>query len=130
MEAKEIKLELCKIALHTGAPMERVEQMYDWIMKGEEVGEETNTEQKDISLRPRPISEIPISEIVLCMTKYDLGRGLSTRFARVARMYDINTLGDLLKMGKFEFSRLHNVGSVLLLNLNRSLEELYGIKSW
>lgn len=123
MTTKEIKLELCKTALQVNASMDRVERLYNWIMKGEEVGKEKNAEQEDLSLRP-------ISEIILCMTKYDLGRGLSTRFARVARMYDISTLGDLLKMGKFEFSRLRNVGSALLLNLNRSLEELYCIKNW
>ena len=123
MTTKEIKLELCKIALQANASMDRVERLYNWIMKGEEVDKEKNAEQENLSLRP-------ISEIILCMTKYDLGRGLSTRFARIASRYDIHTLGDLLKLGKFEFSRLRNVGSELLLNLNKSLEELYGIKSW
>ena len=123
MTTKEIKLELCKTALQANASMERVEQMYNWIMKGEEVGKEINTEQEDISLHP-------VSKIALCMTKYDLGRGLSTRFVRIARSYDIQTLGDLLNLGKFEFSRLRNVGSGLMLNLNRSLEELYGIENW
>lgn len=119
MEAKEIKFELCKIALQAGAPMERVEQMYDWIIKNDE----DKTEQKDISSRP-------ISELLLGMGKYDKNRGFVTRFNRIVSQVEIKTIGDLLYFGKHDFSRIHSVGIALIKCVDDTLEELYGIKSW
>jgi len=123
MTTKEIKLELCKSALQANVSIERVEQMYDWIMKGEEVGEDTNTKQEDISLRP-------ISELVCGIRERDHGLGLSTRLSRIASAYEIDTIGDLLKMGRCEFSRIRNVGLKLLMLIDDTLERLYGIKNW
>lgn len=58
--------------------------------------------------------------------------GLFIRFVNVCRSYgvNINTLEDLLKMGKADFRRLRNIGPQVITLLDKVLETKYGITKW
>ena len=68
---------------------------------------------------------------VLNRGKYQKG-GLYIRFLNACRAYDVNiqTLEDLLKMGKADFRRLRNIGPQVITLLDKVLETKYGITKW
>ena len=89
-----------------------------------------------------PISQVTVVEIgkmmdemeeveVLNREKYQKG-GLYIRFLNACRAYNVNiqTLEDLLKMGKADFRRLRNIGPQVIKLLDKVLETKYGIEKW
>jgi hypothetical protein len=89
-----------------------------------------------------PISQVTVVEIgklmdemeeveVLNRGKYQKG-GLYIRFLNACRAYNVNiqTLEDLLKMGKADFRRLRNIGPQVITLLDKVLETKYGITKW
>lgn len=68
---------------------------------------------------------------VLNRGKYQKG-GLFIRFLNACRAYNVNiqTLEDLLKMGKADFRRLRNIGPQVITLLDKVLETKYGITKW
>ena len=89
-----------------------------------------------------PISQVTVVEIgklmdemeeeeVINREKYQKG-GLYIRFLNACRAYNVNiqTLEDLLKMGKADFRRLRNIGPQVITLLDKVLETKYGITKW
>jgi hypothetical protein len=89
-----------------------------------------------------PISQVTVVEIgklmdemeeedVLNRGKYQKG-GLYIRFLNACRAYNVNiqTLEDLLKMGKADFRRLRNIGPQVIKLLDKVIETKYGITKW
>ena len=89
-----------------------------------------------------PVSQVTVVEIgklmdemeeieVLNRGKYQKG-GLYIRFLNACRAYNVNiqTLEDLLKMGKADFRRLRNIGPQVIKLLDKVLETKYGITKW
>jgi DNA-directed RNA polymerase alpha subunit len=57
-------------------------------------------------------------------------KGLGFRFLNVAKANDIDTVGDLLNMGRARFEKLRNMGKNCVEEVSQALENLYGIKQW
>lgn len=123
MTNREIKLELAKAALGSESHnIETVKHFYKWVM--EEDIKETNTLESGYD-------DKPIGEVISQIYKEDYYyHKFAVRLEKVFASNDIKTVGDLLRYGRTNFSRLQNVGRGCLTHIDDALEELYGLKSW
>ena len=62
--------------------------------------------------------------------KYIQKKGTATRAIVVARQHDINTIGDLLKVGRVTFQGFRNAGPKCGELITQGLSNLYGIEKW
>lgn len=62
--------------------------------------------------------------------KYIQTSGTATRAIVVARQHDINTIGDLLKVGRVTFQGFRNAGPKCGELITQGLSNLYGIEKW
>ena len=62
--------------------------------------------------------------------KYIQRKGNATRTIVVARQHDINTIGDLLKVGRITFQSFRNAGPMCGELIAQGLNNLYGIEKW
>ena len=62
--------------------------------------------------------------------KYIQRKGNATRAIVVARQHDINTIGDLLKVGRVNFQAFRNAGPKCGALITQGLSNLYGIEKW
>jgi len=62
--------------------------------------------------------------------KYFQRKGNATRVIVVARQHDINTIGDLLKVGRITFQSFRNAGPKCGELITQGLSNLYGIEKW
>ena len=62
--------------------------------------------------------------------KYIQRKGNATRAIVVARQHDINTIGDLLKVGRITFQGFRNAGPKCGELITQGLSNLYGIEKW
>lgn len=123
MTNREIKLELAKAVLSSNRQIEMtLQDVYEWILKDEE--EDVDTPKTDYD--DKPIGEVvrQITEGSYYYHKY------AVRLEKVFANNNIKTVGDLLRYGRFDFSKLQNVGRGSLARIDDALEELYGIKTW
>ena len=101
-----------------------------------------NNVETDPEPEQKPIDQVTVLEIgklmdemeeeeVMNREKYQKG-GLYIRFLNACRVYNVNiqTLEDLLKMGKADFRRLRNIGPRVITLLDKVLETKYGITKW
>ncbi len=56
--------------------------------------------------------------------------GNAMRFVNVAKEHDIETVGQLLEVGRARFERFKNMGRLCADRISEALDNLYGIKSW
>ena len=56
--------------------------------------------------------------------------GNAMRFMNVAKEHDIETVGQLLEVGRARFERFKNIGRLCADRISEALDNLYGIKSW
>ena len=56
--------------------------------------------------------------------------GNAIRFVNVAKEHDIETVGQLLEVGRARFERFKNMGRLCADRISEALDNLYGIKSW
>ena len=56
--------------------------------------------------------------------------GNAVRFINVAKEHDIETVGQLLEVGRARFERFKNMGRLCADRISEALDNLYGIKSW
>ena len=59
-----------------------------------------------------------------------MGSTYANKLKDIIFKYDINTVGDLLKIGRSDFSKYRNVGKGSISRIDDALEKLYGIKNW
>lgn len=57
-------------------------------------------------------------------------KGNAMRFLVIARQHDINTIGDLLKVGRVAFQSFRNAGPRCGALITLGLNNLYGIEKW
>ena len=57
-------------------------------------------------------------------------KGNAIRFMNVAKEHDIETVGQLLEVGRARFEQFRNMGRLCADRISEALDNLYGIKSW
>ena len=57
-------------------------------------------------------------------------KGNGVRFLNIAKANDIETVGQLLKVGRIHFEQLRNMGPYCVAAISQALKNLYGIETW
>ena len=115
MTNRDIKLELTKIAMTCGMSIERAKEFYDWI-----------TEEPERVLpegKPTKWDDTPIVELA-SRTR------IEGTILKRCRENDINTVGDLIRLGAHKFGKCHNVGRHTISVIDEALEEHFQIPDW
>lgn len=133
MENKEIKFELAKIALErcnfstSETLTESLKNLYEWIMEEPDV--EVETEQKN-SFDDIDIKGVDIKEVLnIVRIKQGFSSGIATMLEGIFNNNNINTVGDLVRIGRRDFSKYRLVGKKSIWAIDEALDEL-GIKGW
>lgn len=128
MENKEIKFELARIALErctfstSETLTESLKNLYEWIMEEPEV--DVKIEQKN------SFDDIDIKDVLSIIRKnLGLSSGIATMLEGIFNGNNINTVGDLTRIGRRDFSMYRLVGKKSIWAIDDALEEL-GIKGW
>ena len=128
MENKEIKFELAKIALErcnfstSETLTESLKNLYDWIMEEPEV--DVKTEQKN------SFDDIDIKDVLNIVRKNQRSSsGIATTLETIFKNNNINTVDDLVRIGRRDFSKYRVVGKKSVWALDDALAEL-GVKGW
>lgn len=129
MTNKEIKLELAKVALarcsytDVNAFNETIRNLYNWIIEEPEV---------DVDKPKTDYDKTSVREIIKYLVnnrRYGDQRYASS-LVNVFNDNGINTVGDILRIGRREFMQLKGVGKGSVTRIDDALEELYGIVNW
>ena len=128
MENKEIKFELAKVALTKCNFMtselltECLKNLYEWVIEEPEVEVET--------IDKNSFDDIDIKEILNIIRKNQgFSSGIATSLETVFHKNNINTVGDLMRISRREFSKYRLVGKKAIWKIDDALNEL-GIKGW
>ena len=128
MTDNEIKLELAKVALTRCNFMtsetltESLKNLYEWIIEEPEV-EEENTDKNGSD-------SIDIKEVINIVRKHQgFSSGIATSLETIFKNNNINTVGDLIRIGRRDFSKYRLVGKKSIWSIDEALDEL-GIKGW
>ena len=128
MTNKEIKFELAKVALakcnFTTSELftESLKNLYEWVVEEPEVEVETVDKSS--------LDSIDIKEVInIVRKKQRFNSGIATMLETTLSNNNINTVGDLVRIGRREFSKYRLVGKESIALLDESLAEL-GIKGW
>lgn len=136
MTNREIKFELAKIALTTCCHMtseslsESIKNLYEWIVQEPEVDvKESNV---DVDNPKTDYDETSVREIIKYLYNNNRYRDnrYATRFVNIFNDNKINTIGDILRLGRRKFRRINSIGKGSVTRIDDALEELYGIKDW
>ena len=129
MTNREIKFELAKVALAGSTFMasesiiETTKNLYEWIITEPEVDvDKPNTDYDKTSVRE-------IIKYLVNNRRYGDQRYASS-LVNVFNDNGINTIGDILRMGRREFMQIKGVGKGSVTRIDDALEELYGIVNW
>ena len=76
------------------------------------------------------IDMAPINTIIGRIRNYGRCGGYAMKLERVFKENQINTVGDLLRMGSLEFRKVREVGRGSITRIQDALEELYNITWW
>lgn len=128
MTNKEIKFELAKVALTTCRHMtsetltESLKNLYEWIV------EEPHTEEETIE--KNSFDSVDIKEVIYLVRKNEhFSSGIATTLERVFNINNINTVGNLIRIGRRDFSKYRLVGKKSIWAIDAALYEL-GAKGW
>lgn len=129
MTNREIKFELAKIALarcsytDENAFNKAISNLYNWIIEEPEV---------DIDKPKTDYDKTPVREIIKHLVKN--GKYSDKRYtSSLVNVFDnngINTIGDILRIGRRKFMQLKGVGKGSVTRIDDALYELYGIANW
>ena len=129
MTNREIKFELAKVALTTCRHMtsesltESIKNLYDWIIEEPDV---------DVDKPKTDYDKTSVREIIKHLVKkgkYGDQRYVSS-LVNVFNDNGINTIGDILRIGRRGFMQLKGVGKGSATRIDDALEDLYGIVNW
>ena len=124
MTNKEIKLKLSEIALSNGLSIESVKMFYEWIKEEPEKAINVNGEQTDYD-------DVPSSEIVNYVRRiYSRSGGYAVGLEKVLKANNLDTIGDVIRLGYNGFKRLHSVDGRMLATVVDALNVLCGINYW
>lgn len=127
MTNREIKFELAKVALATCRHMtseslaESIKNLYEWVV--------SEPEEKEVKEEKPEYYDRSVGEIISYLEKMESGK-YPTILARLFESNNIETVGDLLEMGKNRFQKLNGAGRGSVSRVDDALYELYGIKNW
>ena len=128
MTNKEIKFELAKVALEKCAFStsetlnEALKNLYEWIVEEPEVKEE--------AIDKNSFDSIDIKEVLNIVRKNQgYGSGIATLLEKTFYVNKIKTVGDLVRIGRREFSKYRLVGKTSILAIDNALDKL-GVKGW
>ena len=128
MTNKEIKLELAKVALATCRHMtsealtESLKNLYEWVIEEPEVEEET--------VDKNSFDSIDIKEVLNIVRKNQRSSsGIATTLETIFNRNNINTVGDLMRIGRRDFSKYRLVGKKSVWAIDDALAEL-GVTTW
>ena len=128
MTNKEIKFELSRIALErcsfttSETLTECLRNLYEWIVEEPEV--EVETEQK------KDFDSIHIKEVLNIVRKNQgFSSGIATMLETVFHNNNINTVGDLLRINRRDFSKYRLIGKKSICAIDDALVEL-GVTGW
>ena len=128
MTNKEIKFELARIALErcyfttSEALTEGLKNLYEWIVKEPEVEVETTDKNR--------FDSIDIKEVLNIVRKNQrFSSGIAASLETIFNNNNINTVGDLTRIGRRYFSKFRHVGKKSIWAIDDALCELE-IKGW
>ena len=128
MTNKKIKFELAKVALATCRHMtsealtESLKNLYDWIIEEPEV--EVKTIDKN------SFDSVDIKEVLNIVRKNKgSASGIATSLETIFNNNNINTVDDLIRIGRRDFSKNRLVGKKSIWAIQDALEEL-GVTTW
>lgn len=124
MTNREIKFELVKAALTGNKALSSgvtLEDLFKWIIEETEI-DKPKTDYDKTSVR----------EIIKYLFKNDRysDKRYASSLVNVFNYNGINTIGDILRMGRHAFMQIKGVGKGSATRIDDALEELYGIKDW
>jgi DNA-directed RNA polymerase alpha subunit len=133
MTNKEIKFELARIALErctfsTSETLpESIKNLYEWIIEEPEVEEpEVEVETTD----KNSLDSIDIKEVLNIVRKNQgFSSGIATMLETVFHNNNINTVGDLMRISRRDFSKYRLVGKKSICAIDDALNEL-GATTW
>ena len=103
MTNREIKFELAKIALVQCVSIDSIKQMYEWIIEEPEAEEET--------IDKNGLDSINIKEVLNIIRKNQgSSNGIVTSLETIFNKNNINTVGDLMRIGRCDFRKYRLVG--------------------
>lgn len=126
MTNREIKFELVKAALMGNKALSAdvtLEDLYNWIIEEPEV---------DVDKPKTDYDKISVREIIKYLFKNDRysDKRYASSLVNVFNYNGINTIGDILRMGRQAFMQIKGVGKGSATRIDDALEELYEIKDW
>ena len=139
MTEQEIKLELARLTITQENGLELAKTFYNWIME----------EEVKYIHEPRPLNvqieddfrNETLTKLIEEIDRLDEERKQNTKyksaksgFAHTVRYFflsnEINTLGELLSLGRKHVARCRNIGKMTMWAIDKALENLYGITEW
>ena len=128
MTNKEIKFELARIALEkcffstSETLTEGLKNLYEWIVEEPEVEVET--------IDKNSFDSVDIKEVLNIVRKNQgFSSGIATMLETVFNNSNINTVGDLMRIGRRSFSKYRLVGKKSIWAIDDALNEL-GVTTW
>jgi hypothetical protein len=128
MTNKEIKFELARLALEkccfttSETLTESLKNLYEWVVEEPEVEVETTDKNS--------FDNIDIKEVLIIVRKNQRSSsGIGKTLERIFNEDEINTVGDLIRIGRRSFLMRRTVGKRSILAIDDALAEL-GIKGW
>jgi DNA-directed RNA polymerase alpha subunit len=128
MTNKEIKFELAKVALEkccfttSETLTDGLKNLYEWVVEEPQV--EMETEQKN------SFDSVDIKEVLNIVRKNQgFSSGIATTLETIFNDNNINTVGDLTRIGRRYFSKYRNVGKKSIWAIDDALNEL-GATTW
>lgn len=128
MTNKEIKLELARIALEkcvfstSETLTEGLKNLYEWIVEEPDVEVEATNENS--------FDSVDIKKVLNIVRKNQgFSSGIATMLETVFNNSNINTVGDLIRIGRRDFSKYRLVGKKSIWAIDDALNEL-GATTW
>lgn len=128
MTNKEIKFELARIALErctyttSETLTESLRNLYEWIVEEPEIEDEATDNNS--------FDSVDIKEVLNIVRKNQgFSSGIATMLETVFHNNNINTVEDLMRIGRRDFSKYRLVGQKSIWAIDDALNEL-GVKGW
>jgi len=128
MTNKEIKFKLARLALEKCNFMtsetltESLKNLYEWVVEEPEVEDEATDNNS--------FDSVDIKDVLNIVRKnQSFSSGIATMVETVFHNNNINTVGDLIRVGRRDFLKYRLIGKKSVWAIDNALEEL-GVKGW
>lgn len=107
------------------------------ILAIEQERDELKARLAELEAKPDPsrwwtddVDVAPVSLLISHVEKQWGSFGYGERFRKLFQQNNINTVGDLLRIGKRDLRKYRNVGGKSITRIDDALENMYNIKEW